>query len=112
MGLAYYKERNYSSAVANFEKAITLDENNLESYNNLAIAYKKLNRLNEAKALYKKILTRAPSHAEASYNLALLFEDEGNIESAVRFYRRFVKTGVSSHPSLVSKVRNRLKALK
>ncbi len=112
MGLTYYKEGNYSSAVTNFEKAMALDENNLESYNNLAIVYKKLNRLNEAKALYKRILTLVPSHAEASYNLALLFEDEGNIDSAVKFYRRFVKMGANSHPSLVSKVRNHLKALK
>jgi len=111
MGLVYYHEGNYSGAAANFEKAIELGENHMESYNNLAIVYKNLNRLKEAKALYKKILTRVPSHAEASYNLALLLEDEGNIDSAVQFYRRFVKMGAISHPSLASKVRNRLQAL-
>ena len=110
--MVYYKKKEFSSAIQNYQKAIKIDPQNLEALNNLAVVFKKLGQLEKAKAILNQALKFGANHAGTHYNIAVLYEEIGNNKSAIHFYQEFVKLGSTSHPSLAQEVKEHIESLK
>ena len=110
--MVYYKKKEFSSAIRNYQQAIKIDPQNLEALNNLAVVFKKLGQLEKAKAILNQALKLGATHAGTHYNMAVLYEEIGNNKSAIHFYQEFAKLGSTSHPSLVQEVKEHIKSLR
>ena len=67
--LAYTKIKNYDIAIDNIEKALSLDNNNVEYKYNLAVLYDLTGNLTQAKNLYTDVLDYYASNNNIIYNL-------------------------------------------
>ena len=79
IGVVYYLKKT-SRGIQNYQKANSIDPENREALNNLAVAYKRSSQLERAKTVLNQ------AHAGTHYNLALAYEEKGNIKSAIYFY--------------------------
>ena len=67
--LAYTKIKNYDKAIDYIEKALSLDNNNVEYKYNLAVLYDLTGNLTQAKNLYTDVLDYYASNNNIIYNL-------------------------------------------
>src|SRR5574344_503881 len=72
LGILQSKDKEYESALASLETAVSLDSTNVDIRYNLALAYEMSGNTDEAKLQYEKVLELNPEHKEASNNLKLL----------------------------------------
>jgi len=73
LGKDYYKQNQWSQAVAAFQKVIELDPTYQAAYANLGAAYHRQNNLDLAIAQYEKALELDPDDGEVVYNLAAVY---------------------------------------
>ena len=73
LGKDYYKQNQWSQAVAAFQKVIELDPTYQAAYANLGAAYHRQNNLDLAIAQYQKALELNPEDGEVVYNLAAVY---------------------------------------
>jgi tetratricopeptide (TPR) repeat protein len=71
-GNAYKLKLDYESAIADYSKAISLNPNDTNYYDERGVAYQRLNRTNEAIADYRAVLNIDPNDEMAQNNLAVL----------------------------------------
>lgn len=84
LGLSYLCLKNYASAKASFQKALSLDPLYFEVHNNLAILYMETNDLvNAEKEFLEYLNTKNINPAVAYYNLATLYVKKNDYESAL-----------------------------
>jgi tetratricopeptide (TPR) repeat protein len=55
-GMAFYARKQYSPAEGDLKKAISMDNNNLDSYYSLGMVLKACDRKEEATAAFRKVL--------------------------------------------------------
>ena len=77
-----------NEAVLAFKKAISINPNNAEAYNNLGVALKEQGKLDKAIEAYKKALSIKPKYAEAHNNLGNVFRDKGKLTQAIEAYTK------------------------
>ena len=65
LGTAYLNEKQYTEAIAAFQKAITLDANFAEAHGQLGLAYFELDRFDEAGAAAKEAIRLNPNYQPA-----------------------------------------------
>ena len=75
-------------AVTHYERALSLDPDDVPAHNNLGLMLSKLGRLNEAVTHYEHALSLSPDDAPAHYNLGNLFKMQGRIDEAIAHYER------------------------
>jgi type IV pilus assembly protein PilF len=97
IGIIYLlKFDDYGKAKDFFEKAIKIDKDFSEAYNNLGFAYEKLGKDNEAIDVYKKavsnLLYRTPE--KAYYNLGRLYYKGKRYDEAIEAYNKALKRGI------------------
>ena len=92
--------------IRNYQKANSIDPENWEALNNLAVAYKRSSQLERAKTVLNQ------AHAGTHYNIALAYEEKGNIKSVIHFYQNFVELAFASRPTLSVQVKKHIKALR
>ena len=68
------------------KKAIELNPEYSEAYNNLGITIQDQGRLEEAEENYKKAISLNPQHADAKFNLSLLLNLKGELVNGLKFY--------------------------
>ncbi len=95
-------------AIANYNKAISIDPDFAEAYNNLGIALKGLGRLDEAVESYNRAISINPDFAEAHCNLGNALRDLSQLTEAVDSYDK----AVSIKPAFVEAHNNLGIALK
>jgi Flp pilus assembly protein TadD len=49
--VVYYAKKDFKGAIRNYQKASSIDPENLEALNNLAVAYKRTGQLERAKTV-------------------------------------------------------------
>ena len=98
-------QKNYFGAIDQYKKALALDSNQPETYNNLGVIYKNQNCLKKAESVYNKAFSLNPKHPGTNYNLGLFYDELKKTKSAIYFYQRFVEFGINSHPLLVDQVK-------
>ena len=99
-------------AIRSYQQASSIDPENLEALNNLAVAYKRTGQLERAKIILNQALAINSAHAGTHYNLAVAYEGEGNIKSTIHFYQNFAELAFASRPTLSVQVKKHIKALR
>lgn len=74
LGLLYRQTDRLDAAEKAMVKAITVNPNNLDAYNQLAILKRERGAFAEAEVLYKKALAVWPQHPESHRNLGILYD--------------------------------------
>lgn len=82
IGEAYYRNQNFISSLALFEKAVNISPFNLDFLNKLAATYFNLGNITKAKSVYEKIIMLQPKHKEANANLGYIYITENNFSKA------------------------------
>lgn len=80
LGTYYFNGQNYEEAIPNYNKALELDNNNVEAITYLAQSYDFLNRRDEAVKAYDKAMELNPQEKAFPFNAGLLFIKAGNEE--------------------------------
>jgi tetratricopeptide (TPR) repeat protein len=70
-GNFFFYEENYASAIAEYEKAVSLKPDYKEALSNLAISYNKVGEFEKAAATLRKLVELDPSNANNHYDLAV-----------------------------------------
>ena len=91
VALVYDALKDYELAMANYKKAITLDNNNIRAVNNLAIIYIEIIKdFNIAKKYLDHAIKISPNDAEA-YNLyGNISLIENDIDLAIRYFKKSI----------------------
>lgn len=83
IGFAYYIEKNYQLAYAEFHKALNIDPNNKDALHGLALVHMEFQEFERARDLFLKILSIDPNYADAWFNLGLCYQKINNHKDAV-----------------------------
>ena len=90
-GNRYRDHGNTKEAIEWYKKAVEMNPNYAEAYNNMGNMYKDRGEPSQAIACYKKTLEINPNYAPAYNNLGLVMEAQERIDEAVVFYREALK---------------------
>ena len=91
LGLAWYKQKNYPEAEAQFLAAIKLDPAHALSANNLGFTYYKMARYEEAVVWFEKTLQIDPQRAIAYVNLGDAYLRLGKSTEAKRAFEKYLE---------------------
>lgn len=87
LGLCYYRQNLNQLAIANYQKAIDLDQKNRHPdawpYLNLGVTERSLNRQGEAEAHLREAIRLDPNLAIAHFQLGNVLEDAGQTKAAI-----------------------------
>jgi tetratricopeptide (TPR) repeat protein len=90
-GDAFYEFKQYDDAIRYYSKAILLDPNNAEAYNNLGvISYKKV-EYDNAIEYYNKAVSINSNSSEVFANLGLGYAQKGKFSKALENYNKALK---------------------
>ncbi len=91
LGNALYGQGDRHGARAEFERAVELDPEYVEAWNNLGSLYVEEERYPEAIAVYRNALEIAPDYPDANYNLAEALLAVGDTSEASRHALRYFR---------------------
>lgn len=95
------KFEDFPKAVDFFQKAVKVDRDFSDAYNNLGLAYEKAGRFNDAIDSYKKALSnliyRTPE--KAYYNLGMIYYRLGKYDEAIDVHKEAIKRAADFYPS-------------
>ncbi len=91
VGAAHKSLRNYDSAIASLTKAIRLQPDYAESYNNLGAAFHDIGMHEEAIANYTQATRHDPGFFEAWNNLGNVLTEAGRSEEAIASYHQAIR---------------------
>lgn len=74
-GIIFLSLYRYPEALNDFKKAISLNPEFAQGYNNIALAYRSLNLRGHALSAYKKALSLNPESIEARINIGILYTE-------------------------------------
>ena len=85
---AYYQteeadKKEYEMAIYDYTKALEINPNEAEIYNNRGVAYSKLTKYDEAIADYTKALEINPELAQCYYNRGIAYSKKSDYSKAV-----------------------------
>ncbi|MBF0359304.1 MAG: tetratricopeptide repeat protein, partial [Magnetococcales bacterium] len=90
LGDALHKQGKLDSAVASYQKSITLNPNFADAHRNLGVVLKEQGKLAAAVESYKKAITIDPNFTDAYYNLGSSFKAQGKLPEAVESYQKAI----------------------
>jgi tetratricopeptide (TPR) repeat protein len=91
VGNVYMAQRKFDTAVAAFQRAISLDPDAAESYNNLGEALGELRQYNRALQAFGKAVALEPGLLRARYNTGITYERLGNFKYAEFVFRILIR---------------------
>ncbi len=74
MGMVYYSQNKFEEAIQAYDKAIELNHQDAEAWNNKGTALGMQGRYNEALEAFGKAIEINSSYAEAWYNMGAIFD--------------------------------------
>ncbi len=89
-GIKLYQDENYTGAVREFKRAISLSpqsENTTNAYNYLGMAFLKLGNNKEAIKVYQSAIRLSPNSDDLFNTLGNIFIDEGDTDQAIKSYQ-------------------------
>lgn len=90
-GEAFYFKKDYASAITCFYKAIVIDKNNAQAYNNLAMSYWFAKNPDAAIMYFKKAHSINNCYTQPLVNLALLYKHTGDKRSQFFYLQKALK---------------------
>jgi tetratricopeptide (TPR) repeat protein len=83
IGVGLLQQGKADAAIAQFQRAITLDSKYFPARLNLAYAYERADRIDEAIAAYREIVNLEPGNFFARNNLGVLYDKKGQYDLAI-----------------------------
>lgn len=90
-GESFYFKKDYSSAITCFYKAIVIDKNNAQAYNNLAMSYWFAKNPDAAIMYFKKAHSINSCYTQPLVNLALLYKHIGDKKNQFFYLQKALK---------------------
>ena len=91
LGLAFFKKKEYKSAMQNFSKAIEFESNNVEIIRNFAQMAKTVQQTDYAIDFFQKVLALDPRDSVGWNNLGLMYEKKHEFQKAKECYIKSIK---------------------
>ncbi|MGA7955213.1 MAG: tetratricopeptide repeat protein [Gloeobacterales cyanobacterium] len=82
-GWAEHRSGNHRAGATSLERAVSLDQNNLEAHNALGVVYLFLEDPKKAEVSTRKVLDLDPENGTAYFNLGLSLDRQGRYQEAV-----------------------------
>lgn len=89
-GVMAYHNGQYEKAVGLFTKALAIDPEMTEAYNNLGLTYTEMNDEKKATEAFKKAISLSPELAASYNNLGYVFYRLGSFEEAIEMYNEAI----------------------
>ena len=93
LGNIFFKQKDYDTAIEQYQKAIELTPDDSRLYYNLAAAYFNKDELEFAVTFYKKAVKLEPDFADAYTGLAMAYFNLGNYEQAWQYLKSAEQKG-------------------
>jgi len=90
LGIVFKQTGRLSEALVANKKALVINPQDAESYNNMGNTLYELGRLEEAESIYNQAIAIKPNFAEAYNNLANALKDLGRLEQAESIYKKAI----------------------
>ncbi|QWR76272.1 tetratricopeptide repeat protein [Candidatus Magnetomonas plexicatena] len=87
LGSAYFAEKRYDDAIAQFKLAIDLSPTVPEAYNDLGLVYARKGLFNEALEKFKYAMTLERSYVSPRVNLGVMYMNRGMSEQAIAEFK-------------------------
>lgn len=97
IGLIQKDLEKYESALARFNKVVTLDENHAQGFYHLGECCLHLNLLDQAEPFFANAYKLNPSNIDAVYQLGLVYEKLKKSDQAVTVYEEWVRNVESNN---------------
>ena len=108
LGAAYIGLTNTQKIIESYQKALQLNPNHTDAYNNMGMALYDQGRFDEAVEVYQKAVKLEPEYADAHYNLGNALKQTGDLKQAIESY----KASLAINPNDVELLFNYGNALK
>jgi Flp pilus assembly protein TadD len=102
-GVTFYNQKEFSKAIQAYQKAIELDPNYVEAYNNLGIIYQMMGDVDRAFGAYQKATEISPRYEKGYNNLGILLLLKGRYEEALEAFQKVLAinpNNIESHINL------------
>lgn len=76
--------------IQNYRKALEIDSNYVDAWNNLGVAYHYYGYIDSAVYCLKRGLSINPEHPQVNNNIAFLLDGSGDFEAAVYYYQKAI----------------------
>ena len=90
-GLSFYQSKNYTKAASEFQRALSLDPTNTQSYNYLGNSYLAQNKTAEAIKVFKNSLSIDPTQDLVHTSLANIYLGQKNYTAAEAEFKSAIK---------------------
>jgi Tfp pilus assembly protein PilF len=90
-GVDFYQKKNYARAAKEFQRSISLDPTNIDSYNFLAQTYLQQNKTGEAIKTYKLSLSIDQTQDSIQRSLASIYLGQKKYGDAEKAYKASIK---------------------
>jgi len=97
-GLEAQKKGLLDDAIANYTKALSLDPNRADIYNDLGVVYEAQGNAYEARRYYFDAINLDKKYLPAYSNLAFLCKRQGNLAKAAEYFKRRIELGDPADP--------------
>ena len=88
MGIVLKEQSKLEEAIEAYTKALSINPDYAEAYNNIGAALQERDKLDEAIEAYTKAIAINPDYAEAFNNLGHALKKQGKLERAIEAYTR------------------------
>lgn len=88
IGFAYYIEKKYQLAYAEFHKALQIQPNNKNALHGLALVHMEFQEYEMARDLFLKVLSLDPDYADAWFNLGVCYQKLNMHKEAIDAFQR------------------------
>jgi len=99
-GLALYNQEKFDESQQAYSRALELDPNDFEAWNNKGIDEGLLGRYDEALKSFKNAVALNESYAEAWYNMGVIYDFKGDYYTAVQAYKKATQINPSYQKAL------------
>ena len=108
LGAAYMGLKDADKIIENYKKALQINPNHTDAYNNMGMALYNQGKFAEAVKNYQQAIRLEPDFADAHYNLGNALKQNGEVKKAIESY----KTSLAINPNDADVLLNYGNALK
>lgn len=92
-GIDMVKRGMYEKALEYYDRALEINQNSSDAWNNKGVALYRLDRVDEALQCYSRALEIDPSNLDAMRNIAFVHRALGDLEKALELYETVIEKG-------------------
>jgi tetratricopeptide (TPR) repeat protein len=105
-GMIFLRNREFITAASDFEKAVSLRENDFLLWLRLADARYRSGDIPAARTAYQRSLFLAPNYSEPQYHMGMMLLENGHPETAFQFLSKAAEFEPERYPEILDLARN------